>query len=243
MAITFHDVTFSPADNSANTTTPVSVTPPVGMAAGDLIIFVLVCATTTGASVGGIGVADNGGQTLSLGYNNVATNTNDIVNIRTYKGAFNGSWSSTPSFSFTGAAGTAKSVACYVFKKGTADDVLWAFDGTSTQGAFASPVGSTYSGGAKTTTVNDALLLFIGASNGANSFGSPSVGWTMAGSSQLRNTSGASIFLAYKLLASPGSSGTPTIDQTAGGPFKTVSGTTALKNYHLAGGLPIFFYQ
>lgn len=205
----------TPADNGTNTTTPVVVTPPSGMMAGDLVFVTVV----NGTSSGTVAVSQAGGQSwTSLTQQNVTN-----CRTRSFWCVFNGTWSANPSFS--GRTGTyALSARMLVFRPKNGAAASWVVDAAESSSTYTAP-GSPYTVTIPsiTTTVNGALVIATWSAADDNTWGSLAGSthtWTSVSPAQVRCTSSAngSMTNAWMIDATAGATGTVSQNQaTLGG--------------------------
>jgi MSHA biogenesis protein MshQ len=199
-AITYFGSASNPADNGSLDVSPVVVTPPVGMQAGDLVILV--------ANVREAGrtltISATGGQA----WTSETTNTTNTTQ-RIFWARYNGTWSANPSVANGGGGTNATTVVMHVFRP-TASVNTWAIDVALTNSSFTAAAG----GADKTITgINvvtpGALVLATWASTDNNTWGLQTAGWANAGGAQYRNQDGndASQSAAYKVMPTAGASG------------------------------------
>ena len=97
MAIAFFGQTWVPATDNATTplasSTPIAVTPPASMVAGQVVIMVATYLDATNASA----ISATGGQSWTSETNNVTTG----LGTRLFSCVFNGTWTADPSVAFT----------------------------------------------------------------------------------------------------------------------------------------------
>lgn len=238
MAITYHNSASNPADNGTNTTTPIVVTPPASMAAGDLVFFLAYTKIVTAT----FAISQASGQT----WNTIDAGP-DGVGI--FWCRFNGTWGSDPSIAVTGGA-QAWSAVMHVFRPTTGTNV-WAVDQALVEtdhGTPSSPFTVTITG--QTTTQANTVTIATWASIDDNTWGSLSgAGWVTTGSAQYRNTSGNDISLtfAHKIQTSAGATGNVSKNQATLGGDQTVSkiitfyesaaAATVLKDVIMQGGV------
>lgn len=183
----------NPADNgSLTSTSPVTVTPPGSMVAGDFVV--IVGSVRSGAS--NITISEASGQTWStLPIVDAASNRFRVLYCE-----FNGTWGADPSVAFSTAATV--TVVMHVFRSSKVTP-FWQIDANGTDGnAFLRPAITTV----KVSTVAIAIWQIIAN----NTFGATSgTGWATLGGAQYRNLGGSdtTIAFAYKSIASPQSSG------------------------------------
>lgn len=118
MAVTYFGHAISPADAGSNTATPVAVTPPASMTAGDLVVFWGNSASTAIT----IAISEAGGQT----WNSLDGYAGTDMQHRVFWCTYNGTWSADPSISFTGAA-VARS-GYMIVARPTETDYTWDID-------------------------------------------------------------------------------------------------------------------
>lgn len=220
LAQSYFDSASTPADNAANATSVVSVTPPASMATGDLVVLVAQArTTTTTADMDGLG-----GQTWTSA--NLAVNTTNLT-CRVFWCRFNGTWSANPSVFFGSAAST--SVSMHVFRPGTATNT-WALDQTGATANYAAPGGPPYvvTRTGQTTVSPNVVALFILLSIDDNRYFKSAGTATVVNSAQYRNTSsgGQCHAVWYEVFAAASSAtGDLSARQTALGPD---AGSTAI---------------
>lgn len=205
--ITYFGSASNPADNGSVASTPVAVTPPASMQAGDLVI--LVANTRTASST--LAMSNAGGQTW-----NALTNENNAANngCRMFWARFNGTWSSDPSVSFPGSV-IANTVVMHVFRPSDPDNT-WAVDVAmnSLQGvAAASGVRVNIEG--ITTVAASTVSVAVWATPDDNTWGNLIGAWDVLGAAQYRNVAGSDISstFAYKVRTSAGPTGDVSKDQ------------------------------
>ncbi|MFN4285334.1 MAG: hypothetical protein ACK4E8_05150 [Lacibacter sp.] len=195
-AQTFFAATSAPGDNGSQTGATVTITPPGGMATGDLVVLFAQYRSTAGT----LSIAQAGGQ------NWIAEDayTGSTQNTRIFWCRYNGTWSASPQVT-AGAGNTqALTVVMYVFRPANANS-QWAIG--------APPINSTSSTNPNTingitTDMPNAVVLAFWSSAQATTWGSLSgTGWSKSGlAAQVRNTatSGQSHTAAYRIMTSAG---------------------------------------
>lgn len=214
MAITRFGEASNPADNSTNTTTPVVITPPGSMQAGDLCFVVVRNGTTTGT----IAVSQAGGQTWSQ---QGSQQNQTTCRVAVFSCTFNGTWSASPSFS--GRSGSySLSAVMYVFRGDYGTGTTWAVDAAISQTTFSAP-GSPYTVATSsiTTVANGALVVAFWVCAAANTWGSLTGSthtFTAMGTAQYRCTSSTagSITGAWMIDVTAGATGTASQNESAG---------------------------
>jgi|GEM_PF-1330168 len=207
--ITYFNSASNPADNVGLSASPVPVTPPAGMLAGDLVIMI-ANSRTSGIA---LAISATGGQTWT---SETAIGTNGTI--RLFWCRYNGTWTANPSVSFSTSVNT--TVVMHVFRPMIGSNT-WALNVTQTTGFFAAPLALrdvTITG--ITTIINGALAFFVWSSQDNNRWGLQTAGWTNAGGAQYRNTasSDSSQSAAYKIMETAGATGNVTNRElTAGG--------------------------
>lgn len=207
----------SPADNgAANEPVTTSLTPPVGMLDGDLVI---IGGQLQVASAGQITQSGLGGQTwASIG----ETTGNDLA-VALWRCRFNGTWSADPSIAFAAQSGTQPTTAFMHVFRPSFDKGAWRVDQAFSGTTFAAP-GSpfTVSRAGQTTTMPRSVTLAFMAVAAANTWATLSgANWENTSPNttiQWRNTAGSdqSITFAHKIQNSAGATGTVTKNQSAG---------------------------
>lgn len=194
--ITYFGSASNPADNgSLTSTSPVDVTPPGSMVAGQFVV--MIGSARSGST--SIDISVTGGQTwTAMTVVDAASNRFKIFYCE-----FNGTWDANPSVAFSVAATV--TVVMHVFASSKATP-YWQFDANGTDGASSTIAALTT---VKVSTVAVAVWQVIQNTT----FGSSSdTGWNTLGGAQYRNLGGSDTTLAfgYKLIASPQSSGSVT---------------------------------
>lgn len=218
-AITYIASSSQPVDNGSVDGVPTpSITPPSGMQAGDLVILV-----AQGRGAYSLAISATGGQTWNTENHFRGTN----VSARIFWCRYTGSWSANPSVSGV-ANNVAETLVMFVFRP-TKSQNTWAVDVNMASSSFSAP-GSPYTVTIPAVTTNtDGAVVFAAWAVGlANTWGSLSgSGWNSVGTNQYRNTMGSdqSISFAYNILASKGSTGTVSKNESAGtaGAYATIA--------------------
>lgn len=212
MAIVLHASASQPNDNGTYTTSPLVITPPTQMQAGDLV-FVTVC---LGRTSGTLSVSASGGQTwTSLTQRNQSYNRT-----RSFWCIFNGTWSANPSFvTSSGYNGIGRML---VFRPDNGTASTWVVDAAESSATYAAPAASPYTVTipAVSTATPGALVIAAWTSRDDNTWGSLTSGWTVLSPAQIRNTSGTyqqSVTNAYKIQESAGSTGSVSQNQASNG--------------------------
>jgi len=220
-AITFRGSTATPADNTAGATDVAkTITPVVGMVAGDLIEL---CAYINGATgtVDDFVITAEGGQAWGAFSKHIAIGLDvDRGSFKCFAATFNGTWvgsltvshNDVPNFNF------AFSLVMKVAIPSSPTNV-WAVDVTEAAVSYAAPGGSCDVSQTGQTSIGASSITFVDwLSLDDNSWTLQTGGWTTTGS--YRNTYGSddmSIAGAYKVQSSPGATGTVVNRQTANG--------------------------
>ena len=201
MAITYRSgSTSNPADNGTLSASPVTVTPVSGMQTGDLCLLVAHARGNSNT----MAIVEAGGQTW-----NSLTASGSNSSRRVFWCRFNGTWSASPSVSFSTA--TCTTVAMHVFIP-TAGSNTWGVDVAEANGTFAAP-GSPYDVTITgITCAASSVALFIWGTADNNSWTLQTGGFSNAGTSQYRNVASTdgSHSTAYKLMPSGGATGNVT---------------------------------
>lgn len=209
--ITYFGSASNPADNgSLGGASPVAVTPPASMVAGDLVCMYGIALLENPAAV-----AEAGGQTWTTEAQYASGN----IRTRLMWCRFNGTWSANPSVHFTNGDGRPNTtVVMHVFRP---------VDGTSLWGINQAHAGQPLTGTTQTitgqtTTGNRRTVTVAGwFSHDDNTWGNLSgTGWEVTGGAQYRNTADAdtSATFAHKFQNSPGATGNVSKDQLTLGP-------------------------
>lgn len=230
---TYFGTASSPADNGTSATSPVSVTPPGSMVAGDLVIAILYARNASAT----FGISNTGGQTWTSHSSHQGTTATLTTGV--YYCIYNGTWSANPSFTFSSTTNT--NVVLQVFRP-TAGSSTWGVETASgnTDILLHSNVSNTTSNASFfnfTTTNNKVVCLAIFTADDDNTWGSLSgSGWAIAGGAQYRNTSGndVSSSYAYNVKATAG------LTQTCSQIQSTADGNIAgiVLFYEIAAGVP-----
>ncbi|MGE0460883.1 MAG: hypothetical protein AB7Q16_05900 [Vicinamibacterales bacterium] len=207
-AITFFgESAATPTDDSSNTTTSITITPPASMTAGDLAIVLL---QRRGSATFSVGVA--GGQRWAPLTDNTGT-TN--VTLGGFWARFDGNWQANPQFDFS--AGTLTSAQMFVFRPNSSAS-MWAPLGAQSNGNAAAAATITITGITLPSSGNN-VAFAVWATADDNTWGNlAGTGWSKTGlSAQIRNNGSGStdmsLTAAYKI--STGATGTVSQDQTA----------------------------
>lgn len=221
----------TPADNSAQAGPgPISITPPSSMQFGDRV-FVLVQHRTAGAEQL-TRVTTTGGQKWGL----AAACDQAASGVAIWACVFNGTWAANPAFDDQGGTATALTAVMMVWRPSSTSKfvdvsvspVRTAFSAPSTPFTVTAP--------AITTRKNDEVAIAVWASVDDNTYGSLTGGWTGIGTAQYRNTTGSqqSMSLAYKGMASPGTTGAASQNQNVGGAGITIMFSIYERDYPFA---------
>lgn len=210
---TFHGADANPADNGLSATSPVSVTPPASMVAGDLVVMYGQTRTTAAT----IAISADGGQSWT---SETAGGTTDQTT-RIFWCRFNGTWGADPSLSFSATLNT--QVGILVFRP-TSSSKLWAVDQAVVNTPYSTPTGPPYvitiTGVTNAQPNNVSVAIYSSIED--NTWGSlTGTGWTAALSPIYRRCpsgSDQSFTPVYKLSASTGATGNTTANQSAVGP-------------------------
>jgi len=214
----------TPADNGTNVTTPIAVTPPVILQAGDLILFTGITRDSTGQT---FTISQASGQTWTSGG---SVSDTDIA-AEIFWCRFNGTWGADPSISVTG--GTSPYTAVMHVYRGGHPASNWGVDQSLIELDFTapgSPFTVTITG--QTTTKNNTVTSAAWITADDNTWDSISgTGWSISGDAQYRNTSGSdsSATFAHKIQTSPSATGNVSKNQaTLGGD----AGTTYIITFY-----------
>lgn len=211
MAITLFGSASNPADNGTGTTSPVVITPPASMQAGDLV-FVTVCQSGT---TGTVAVSQAGGQVwASLTQRNATRNR-----AKSFWCIFSGSWSANPSF--TTVASTNGIARMLVFRPNGGTASSWQIDVAEVSGTYTAPASPfTVSIAQITTQTNGALVVAGWTSADDNTWGSLTAGWSALTDTQIRNTSTTyqqSMTHAWEIKGTAGATGAVAQNQATNG--------------------------
>lgn len=212
--ITYVNSASNPADNGTLNTATVTVTPPGSMRDGDIVFMI---GMRRASNITTFAVSATGGQI----WNELPSLTGTAnISIRIFWCRFNGTWSASPSVNLQGTGGN--SVIMHVFRPSTRV-YSWAVDVSQASTNHAAAASITRTG---VTTNNNNTLTFVGwFTADDNSWGTPSAGWTTAGSAQYRNLQGMdmSASFAYRILTTAGTTGDVAKSQTANSPDAATS--------------------
>lgn len=192
----FVGVASTPADNGSQAGATVAVTPPGGMAAGDLVV-IYAHYRATGAT---LAMSATGGQSWTR--ETVASGGNQSFAV--FWCRYNGTWGANPSV--TGGNGTNPlSVIMYVYRP-TVSSNSW---GIHVAASNSGPTGTAISITGLTTTVPNTVTMAFWGSPNDNTWGTlTGAGWSKTGlAAQYRNTGGSdqSHTAAYNIRTTAGS--------------------------------------
>lgn len=216
-AITFFGVAADPTDPGTTNASPIDVTPPASMVAGDLAVAFL---SSSNPSLS-FAVSAAGGQSWTdLGCSNVSATTLCVFWAR-----FDGTWDTDPSWERTGTGNS--QVVLLVFRP-TSGTNTWAVDNALAHVVESAntvyTIGSVTRGGASSVAIG----YWAGDEGTASTWGTlTGTGWSKTGlSAQYRNTNGndLGVSLAYNI----GSGGTNAASQTQS---QSVVGRTAIVSF------------
>lgn len=191
---TFFGVSAVPADNGANATQTITVTPPASMLAGDLVILATYCRAFPFYSV-----STTGGQVWStFGRNPNATS----MSLETFWTRFNGTWSANPVISLS-TTSTNTSAIMVVFRPDSTTD-YWYPEQFLAGGATLTTI--TINGVTPTRGPNVTIAKWVSADD--NTWGTlTGTNWVKTGlAAQYRNTAGTndqSSTWAYQIQTTP----------------------------------------
>lgn len=211
--ITIENGTVSnPIDNNTAGTSPLTITLAnyTGEAAGDLFVVLGACRNATAT----IAVSDAGGQNWTS--ETVITNTN--LSLRLFWCVYNGSFATTPSFSFSTATATTLTSWRIIPSSGLTS---WAVDVAQQTATFTAPsTPFTVTRAGQTTVHNSTISLAAWATADDNTWGTISgSGWVQQPIAQTRNLDGSdlSITSATNIRTTQGSVPNVSLNQTANG--------------------------
>lgn len=219
MAITYFGTASTPADNGSDTNQAQTVTPPVSLLAGDLLVVCIDIRYTDAFSFGGdsIDFTTTGGQTwYKIDYANATT----LASVWVYACRFNGTLAANPVIDNGFYSTFPMTCVMHVIRPSDTGKIMdidvMPKNGTFTAGT--TPFTKTITG---ITTLNPgAIVLAMWVSSDDNTWDSLTAGWTVAGSAQYRNLGGSdsSMTFAYQIFASAGATGNVSKNQaTLGG--------------------------
>lgn len=221
-AISYISSTSNPADGNSLGTATVAITPVAGTTAGDLIILVANSRDTSAT----LAISQAGGQTWTA--ETAASTTNTNATSRIFWARFNGTWSASPSVSFSGNH-TATTVSMHVFQP-TLSSNTWAIDVAQNNGSFTNTSSDVTIAGI-TTQTSGALVFATWASSDNNQWSIQTSNWSSAGSNQYANTDGSDSSQAslYKILPTAGATNNVTNRMTSAGTDAGVAAILAFK--------------
>lgn len=221
---TFHGSATNPNDNSSAAATPLAVTPPASMVAGDLVVLWSMTRTTGATN----DISVTGGQTWTP---LTAGGTTDQTT-RIFWCRYNGTWAADPSVSFTSAI--CVSVGMMVFRP-TVGTKLWAVDQTLVNLPYTAPLTpfTVTVAGVTNAQPNTITVAFI-ASTDDNAYNSlTGSGWTAGwtGNIYRRNTAGSdqTHVGVYRRSAGTGASGNVSANQSSNAGD---AGSTAIVSFY-----------
>lgn len=212
MAITFFGVASSPADNGTSATSPVTVTPPVSMVAGDLVFLYAYCRTNSVQVL----MSNSGGQSFTyinsahqVGWNAA----NAVLTANAFWCRFNGTWSANPSCSF--GATTNTNVVMLVFRP-TVGTNVWTID-SGKDGSFTQQTAAasfTVTGWTPANSNNVNIAVWNTADD--NTWGTlTGTNWVKTSlGAQYRNTSGQDTSSSFAYQIQGAAAGTNNVSQT-----------------------------
>jgi hypothetical protein len=207
-AITFFgESTAVPTDNSSNTTTTITLTPPASMVKGDLAIVVL---QQRGSATFSVGVT--GGQQWAPLTPNTGTSS---VALGVYWARYDGNWQANPRFDFS--AGTLTTGIMWVFRPNSGAS-MWAISAAQANGNAAAAATITITGITMPASGNN-VAFAVWATADDNTWGNLAGGtWSKTSmSAQIRNNGSGStdhsLTAAYRI--GTGATGNVSQDQTA----------------------------
>lgn len=208
MTITYYGHAANPADSAtvkfANPDAPLPITPPAGMATGDLV-FVIVALR----DISSLSVSNAGGQT----WTSEAEVSTGSATHRRFWCTFNGTWSANPTFTAAYLGTYAKmSAVMLVFRP--SGSPTWAVDVAQTNAtvALSSPWDVTATGHTAIAASTVSIATWVSTVTSPPVAALQTGGWTNPDSqTQWRNTNGTStdliISAAYKIQTSAGATG------------------------------------
>ncbi|MDQ3747947.1 MAG: hypothetical protein M3367_02865 [Acidobacteriota bacterium] len=231
MPITYFGSSSNPADADAATlsATPVAVTPPASMVAGDLVVLIGQ-QRGTGTT---IAMSALGGQTWTTALlSNTASNLSVLISYCRY----NGTWAANPSMSFSNS--TCTTVVMHVFRPSSSSN-LWGIDTTGAFATFVAPVAPNDVTASGITTTNSSTVSVFGwftfddntwALNAGSNF-------VISGSAQYRNLAGSDMSSTYAhcIQTAAGATGSVTKQQASLGPDAGGIATVAFYEYSAGG--------
>lgn len=192
-------------DSCSENTSPITITPPSDMVAGDLVVSY---AYYRGA--GGGEITGNGGQSWSTPWYDIGwTDSTSTLTIQYC--TFDGTWDSSPVYTFSPTT-NATTVVMLVFRPASTPHT-WAVDTASDHTSVSANTDITIS--SVNTVNNEAIMLYSWFSDNDVTHSLSGTGWTSAGTAQYRNTGGSdsSVSVAYKIMPTAGAAGDATVTQ------------------------------
>lgn len=215
--ITYVASSTTPADGVTTNTSPVTVTPPGGLLAGDLVLVFAHNRNTTATYT----ISTTGGQVWNTEARIGATNLGASL----FWCRFNGTWTGgNPAITYSANAGNM--VVMHVFRP-TKPSLRWAIEAARTELDYATPAGAVTITG-RTTRVASSVTIAAWFSIDNNSWGTlTGTGWTVLGGAQYRNGSGTgnSSTYAYNIKSVAGATNDVSKTQTA---LQNDAGTTMI---------------
>lgn len=221
---TFFGQATNPADNAASATSPVALTPPASMVAGDLVVMMGITRLASAT----VAISVTGGQTWT---SETAGGTTDNT-VRVFWCRYNGTWAADPSISFSSTLCTSASM--MVFRP-TAGTKLWAVDQAISNPAYSAPLSPfTVTITGVTNAQPNTITVAYFTSTDDNAYNAlTGSGWTAGytGNIYRRNTSGndQSHVGVYRRSAGSGASGNVTANQSSVGGD---AGSTAIISFY-----------
>jgi len=207
--ITYVASSTTPADGVTTNTSPVTVTPPGGLQAGDLVLVFAHNRNTTATYT----ISTTGGQVWNTEARIGATNLGASL----FWCRFNGTWTGgNPAIAYSANAGNM--VVMHVFRP-TKPSLRWAIEAARTELDYATPASPfTVTITGRTTRVPSSVTIAAWFSIDNNSWGTlAGTGWTVLGGAQYRNGSGTgnSSTYAYNIKSVAGATNNVSKNQTA----------------------------
>lgn len=233
--ITYFNSASTPADNGTSGVSPITVTPPGSMTAGDLV-YVFCHARNAAATITN---TTTGGQT----WNALADINSTAMTGKVFWCRYSGTWAADPGFSSSNA--TSFTAVMHVFRP-AATSAQWAVNvGQVEQDHAASDTISIWPG--QTTTKDTCVTISAWLSADDNTWGSLNgTGWAVTGGAQYRNTDSQdmSSTFAHYLRTSAGATGVVRKTELTLGNDDTTSSQVTFYSFTpvVNTGLPLYFY-
>lgn len=239
-AQSYFDSASTPADNGANATTDVAITPPASMTSGMLVVLIGQVLTASAS----ITINEPAGQIwydagLSIGGTNHSA--------KVFWCRFNGTWNGDPEINFSANNATSAIMHVFIPSGSNSDNRTWALDQAGATDTYTAPANPFAVNRAGQTNVNaKAVVLAMFFSIDDNTWSYSTGNYNLVGSAQYRNTADndmSCMFAAQYFPFAGSNSANGRYNQATNGGDDGATAILTWYDYPVGSGIPFYYLK